>query len=572
MALFLGHLLLLACLVAPSWQLQVPPHSGCASLCADSLTSDASNLSTTNGSQIVCNDADYSDTTEGGKFVQCLDCLQNSTYSSNGESDLQSFLYNIRYSFDSCNYGFDKTLTSLSTPCAMTEVCIPLQNALEDGLQDPSNSTQYSYCTADGNAFSGANLESCISCFQETSTASYFANFLIALQGACQLQPQSGELLTLDGTMFSATQIAVVIPTTSTTARSPKSLGIGTIIGIAVACVVVIVIILAVLFVCIRKRRAQNAKNGIKSVADARHGDMGISVPVHGGYISPPAKSPPAYDFITMPEFRSGKEAYSEAAEPVYLGKDNVRSVDQHYQRRQEAARQQQNEYPQDQPQAGTSAQSSPSWPLAAPQYSPQPAYNAPSPRSAASTHTTHSPRSTRSVRSARSTDKILNNVYYGKTSPPIRQPYPSPRDGTASNRSSGTTINTTISDYDPKISPVSVGISSSGMPKENAGTLVRRASSAVRPKVHTRDLSSSRAGFHRDMKPQSAVEISGPIVAITNRFEEDEPRGRTLAGPGEHGRGSGQWDKEMGVQKPGQHEMDSPVSPEEPEQWPGGY
>ncbi|RDW70095.1 hypothetical protein BP5796_08492 [Coleophoma crateriformis] len=470
----------------------------------------------------------------------------------------------------------------------MTEVCTPLQNALEDGLQDPSNSTQYSYCTADGNAFSGANLESCISCFRETSTASYFANcnknilfnmaltytllVLIALQGGCQLKPQSGELLSFDGTLFSATQIALVIPTTSTTARSHKSMGIGTIIGIAVAVVVVIVIILAVLFVCIRKRRGQNAKQGIKSVADARHGDMGISVPVHGGYISPPAKSPPAYDFITMPEFRSSKEAYSEAAEPVYLGKDNIRSVDQHYQRRQEAARQQQNEYPQYQPQAGTSAQSSPSWPLAAPQYSPQPAYNAYSPPSAASTNTAYSPRSTRSVRSARSTDKILNNIYYGKTSPSIRQPYPSPRDGTASNRSSGTTINTTISDYDPKPSPASVGISSSGLPKQNAGTLVRRASSAVRPKVHTRDLSSSRAGFHRDMKPQSAVEISGPMVAITGRFEEDEPRGRTLVGPGKYGRASGQWDKEVRVQKHGQGEVDSPVSPDEPEQWPGGY
>ena len=76
-------------LLSPALALQVAPNSACASLCMDSLTSDASdpNVSNTFGRDVVCKDSDYTKSPVGSKFESCLNCLQGSSASTSNEND-----------------------------------------------------------------------------------------------------------------------------------------------------------------------------------------------------------------------------------------------------------------------------------------------------------------------------------------------------------------------------------------------------------------------------------------------------------------------------------------------------
>jgi hypothetical protein len=87
-------LLFVASMLIPTWAFQVTPNSPCASACMDDPTQDPSNPNSSNisGSDIVCQDGDYTTTKAGQKFEQCLSCLQNSTASGSGESDQAWFL------------------------------------------------------------------------------------------------------------------------------------------------------------------------------------------------------------------------------------------------------------------------------------------------------------------------------------------------------------------------------------------------------------------------------------------------------------------------------------------------
>lgn len=74
--------------------LQVAPNSPCSSVCVDSTTLDLSdpNSSNTGTSGIVCEDADFINTSDGKKWDQCMTCLQDSTFVQGGESDQYWFL------------------------------------------------------------------------------------------------------------------------------------------------------------------------------------------------------------------------------------------------------------------------------------------------------------------------------------------------------------------------------------------------------------------------------------------------------------------------------------------------
>lgn len=64
---------------------QVSPSSPCSSQCT---TDGAVNTDT---SEIVCSDADFSTTSSGLKFRDCIQCLQTSRYSLGNESDVDWF-------------------------------------------------------------------------------------------------------------------------------------------------------------------------------------------------------------------------------------------------------------------------------------------------------------------------------------------------------------------------------------------------------------------------------------------------------------------------------------------------
>ena len=89
-------MLLVICLLGSAAALQVTPGSSCASICMDTGEKDAFDpaASTTNSSDITCQDADFSSTDKGKKFQDCLECLQKSKKFDDDEqeSDLHWYL------------------------------------------------------------------------------------------------------------------------------------------------------------------------------------------------------------------------------------------------------------------------------------------------------------------------------------------------------------------------------------------------------------------------------------------------------------------------------------------------
>ncbi|KAL7625222.1 hypothetical protein AAE478_004437 [Parahypoxylon ruwenzoriense] len=237
--------------------LQVTPNSPCASFCVDSTALDFSdpNSSTTGNDDIICYDSEYSTTAAGQKFQGCMSCLQDSTFSQGSESDQLWFLYNLRYTFDYCVFGFPNATGIASTPCSTSTACGELEATLTSGNLDPKNH-DYSYCAADGGAMSDEVVSKCISCVAASDGQDYLANYLVALDAGCGQRPTSGMIIGLSDTVFSKTMITAVDPTAAeTTEDNPPVLSVTQIVGIAVGAVVVILAIAGFFFVRYRKQR-----------------------------------------------------------------------------------------------------------------------------------------------------------------------------------------------------------------------------------------------------------------------------------------------------------------------------
>lgn len=85
---------LLVLLVSTTHALHFAPDSECAALCSNGSNSTASDskLATTKPSDVVCEDGEYSDTGNGIRFKNCLNCLQKSDSTWKEESDVYWFL------------------------------------------------------------------------------------------------------------------------------------------------------------------------------------------------------------------------------------------------------------------------------------------------------------------------------------------------------------------------------------------------------------------------------------------------------------------------------------------------
>lgn len=86
--------LLLFAFAAISSALQVTPNSPCLKTCLN----DAG-VSSISGSDIFCNDKDYSKPL-GQKFQNCVECLQTSSFGTDSENDQGWLLYNLRFAAD----------------------------------------------------------------------------------------------------------------------------------------------------------------------------------------------------------------------------------------------------------------------------------------------------------------------------------------------------------------------------------------------------------------------------------------------------------------------------------------
>ncbi|KAI3321775.1 hypothetical protein HD806DRAFT_536869 [Xylariaceae sp. AK1471] len=251
---------ILGLLIPYSIALQVTPNSPCASFCIDSDGDDVSdpNSSTTMNKDITCYDSKYSSSPTGLKFQRCISCLQDSTFSQGSENDQLWFLYNLRYTFDNCIFGFPHA-KGLSTPCSTSTACGALEAALTGDDLSPSH-LDYSYCDVDGGVMTGPSITKCVSCVGASEDQSYLANYLVALEAGCNQRPSAGITVGLNDTVFSSTIISAIDTASKTSKDNKPALPTTSIVGIAVGAAVIILAVAGFFFVRYRKRRNQRLR------------------------------------------------------------------------------------------------------------------------------------------------------------------------------------------------------------------------------------------------------------------------------------------------------------------------
>ncbi|CAN8095339.1 unnamed protein product [Discula destructiva] len=194
-----------------------------------------------------------------------MSCLQNSTYTQGDESDQGWFLYNLRYSFDYCVFGYPNGTGSGSNPCETSTACGNLQNALEYDSLSPNNSVsnEFGYCDADGSSVTGRYYQACLNCVSASGDAIYIANSLVALEAGCAQRPNATELLGLSDSIFSASLVTIVDPSTLNKSSDATTLSTAALAGIAAGGAAVLLIVAAIIFVRCRRRK-NRAKVGLR--------------------------------------------------------------------------------------------------------------------------------------------------------------------------------------------------------------------------------------------------------------------------------------------------------------------
>ncbi|KAF3387103.1 hypothetical protein F1880_000817 [Penicillium rolfsii] len=258
--------------------------SPCASICNKVSTN-------TTASEIVCLDNHFDDS-KGKTFEDCVTCQLQSTYVDrlSGETDVNWGLYNLRYAFTTCVFGFPESAANISTPC--TVGCGGIQNAVEVDLTTPSANNFNDWCTATG--FADNVINDCEFCYNLTyhqvNPQVYMANFLESIRYNCHYKASVGFAFDIaPSRIFTET----LLPS-SMSFPSPTHTGSGVNLGVVIAVPIVgFIIILCSLGVCcfffIRWRRKSVRRGRYQDHLYARWNDTSISTPpqAQGGWGSP---------------------------------------------------------------------------------------------------------------------------------------------------------------------------------------------------------------------------------------------------------------------------------------------
>ncbi|KAF5659169.1 exo-alpha-sialidase neuraminidase [Fusarium heterosporum] len=262
--MFLLSIILSLLFVVSTTALQVTPNSPCAQFCFDQSDNDSPK---TRGDEIVCNDDDFKRKAEGQKFQRCLACLQDSTFKQGDESDQDWFLYNMRYSFDYCIFGYPNATDIPSGPCITSEACGPIGNALKEGIAQPNDREQYDYCDTDDKAMLGDAVAKCQACVKADSTHTIISNFLVALDAGCQQRPKPGTPIGLNDTVFSETTISILDPSASVVPGDSHALPNTSIAAIAVGAFAFLLISAGCIFMQHRRRKRNSTSNRRSSLS-----------------------------------------------------------------------------------------------------------------------------------------------------------------------------------------------------------------------------------------------------------------------------------------------------------------
>ncbi|RAL15968.1 uncharacterized protein BO97DRAFT_315708, partial [Aspergillus homomorphus CBS 101889] len=241
-------LLLLTYLASPVAALYATYGSPCYDVC--------SNPTNTTSSEIVCLDESYNTTDTGRKFQECVSCELQSNYTDTKTqiSDFSWGLYNLRFAFDTCVYGYPEDVDTVSTPCLVS--CLGLSPVFEFELLHPNQNNLRAYCAT--GQFADNHIDTCSNCYNRTSTQGYLANFLEAMRYECHFPvPIDTAFPISPSDIFSEVQLPFYSSDLlNSTAHDPVNYRLATLIGLPVMGFVIFVCLLVLgIFFCLGWRR-----------------------------------------------------------------------------------------------------------------------------------------------------------------------------------------------------------------------------------------------------------------------------------------------------------------------------
>ncbi|KAG9246246.1 hypothetical protein BJ878DRAFT_417407 [Calycina marina] len=254
-------LVLITTFAATNNALQILSSSPCAVQCGNVLGS-------TSGNELTCFDDSYS-SSAGVVFESCMNCLLASKWDSPAnasqtqDTDLRWLLYNLRYTMSWCLFGFPNNTDIGTSPCQTSTACGDssssgsAQAAVEFDSLSPNAST-YSYCAL----MPEVKVTDCHNCLAAQTQQFFLTNMLTVLDAACQQQPTPGNLLAIEGSIFSKIAVNITDPATldsSTTAGKQGGLSLEAKVAVAVSAILVFLLISGCCVVAVGKRRRRRA-------------------------------------------------------------------------------------------------------------------------------------------------------------------------------------------------------------------------------------------------------------------------------------------------------------------------
>ncbi|KAL4885588.1 hypothetical protein BJY04DRAFT_180034 [Aspergillus karnatakaensis] len=333
-------------LLGQAFALRTTPGSPCENTCSPS--------NDTLPSEIVCLDAEYNSTDVGRKFQNCVECQLQSTFSDDfGQTDVEWGLYNLRFAFSSCSYGFPESVSNISSSC--TVACEDLEPALEYDLRTPNGQNFDTWCGT--TSFADNEVNDCGRCYNltgnEPNSQVYMANFIESLRYNCHFETPTEEIFPIaPSRIFSTEQL----PSSTADLISPSSSGsddnLALIIAMPILGFVIFLCLLALgCFFFIRSRRKKARRLRQPGHLHARWNDTSISTPQWAmestypaqaqGMYSPAIYSPQAV-YSPQPEYapgfgfgfvdndgRGSEIGYSKVVEPVIASPSTVYSPEE---------------------------------------------------------------------------------------------------------------------------------------------------------------------------------------------------------------------------------------------------
>ncbi|RAH82762.1 hypothetical protein BO86DRAFT_311118 [Aspergillus japonicus CBS 114.51] len=290
-------LLLLTSLASSAGALHATYGSPCYDVCT--------NPTNTTSSEMVCLDESYNTTETGRKFQECVSCELQSNY-TDAETQISDFnwgLYNLRFAFDTCVYGYPKDVNTVSTPCLVA--CLGLSPAFEFELLNPNQNNLRAYCAT--GAFADNHIDTCSNCYNLTSTQGYLANcayVLEAMRYECHFPVPTDTAFPISPSdIFSEVQLPFYNrDLLNSTAHDPINYRLATLVGLPVMGFVILVCLCTMsLFFCLGWRRRYVRRE--RASEQQRWKTLAAEHPWRGPSYSPQEMYPPgAYQQQQQPQ------------------------------------------------------------------------------------------------------------------------------------------------------------------------------------------------------------------------------------------------------------------------------